>query len=487
MKILLDFFQPTIAKLILFALLSAFFLTDSSTFVSIKDNQNCPLNTISSVNIGYPITYYTRHYLQQSEFEIDSLSFNLILYYLLACIIMTFATFCIFVARKGPGKELLLLVGTVVNSLAIIFVVTNVLGGSWLVKSIQSQRSRTVQNFLAIGVSADSRDEKGTTFALLEASKIGNLALTKILVKSGATINLENINGTTPLHIAAKNNMHKVVAYLLNNKANPNKRDKEGKTPLHYVCGVKTVELLLDKGAKPALKDKDGKTAMHYIKNQAELEKIQASLNSQPVVPVKPVAIKPATKPKNDSKKNASPQQPLTDKKNVAPQQPLTDKKNVAPQQPLTDKKTKQPPLTPLKTPTSTISCTTSIGGSFVNHGRTYRIITSENGDITTYKGISGFVFANCPDTGFYHLIMEGKQGYRKIYANLINNKDQSAPLIYTNKKDLILDFKISTGQGKLYWYFSKDKVDNLTNAVNNDQVSTVTTNKLQVKNIDGN
>ena len=70
---------------------------------------------------------------------------------------------------------------------------------------------------------------------------------------------------------AAKEGKLKSVQYLIQNNANTDQQDEEGKTILHYA--VKTnnyllVEFLIEKGANSEIKDNDGKTPADYIVDQ---------------------------------------------------------------------------------------------------------------------------------------------------------------------------------------------------------------------------
>jgi cytohesin len=69
----------------------------------------------------------------------------------------------------------------------------------------------------------------------------------------------------TDLHKAAYEGDAERVKELLKKGANPNTKDKKGRTPLHEAAQwgrLDVVELLLVRGADPTVKDKDGRTPL---------------------------------------------------------------------------------------------------------------------------------------------------------------------------------------------------------------------------------
>ncbi len=74
-------------------------------------------------------------------------------------------------------------------------------------------------------------------YLLLSGAKVGNAELVRNLLLSGADPNLQDGNCCTPLHYAALENHQEVVRILIDSgRADVNKQDCVGFTPLHNAC-----------------------------------------------------------------------------------------------------------------------------------------------------------------------------------------------------------------------------------------------------------
>ncbi|MCE1247794.1 MAG: ankyrin repeat domain-containing protein, partial [Firmicutes bacterium] len=98
-----------------------------------------------------------------------------------------------------------------------------------------------------------------------------NYDMVNYYIKNGFSINVIDKHGSSPLHHNVKYGVcggsAMITCLLLINNANPNIRDYDGRTPLHYAI-IKPVAykavLLLKFGANPNIKDKLGNTPLHY-------------------------------------------------------------------------------------------------------------------------------------------------------------------------------------------------------------------------------
>ncbi len=70
--------------------------------------------------------------------------------------------------------------------------------------------------------------------ALHYATFKGHYKAVKLLIKSGANVNLQDRDGSTPLHHAAFFGSKDIVEYLINHKADINIRDVDGGNSKKY-------------------------------------------------------------------------------------------------------------------------------------------------------------------------------------------------------------------------------------------------------------
>lgn len=101
-------------------------------------------------------------------------------------------------------------------------------------------------------------NSKRRTPLLCFAISWSGLDLTKLLVKYGASVDIQGEEGESPLRIAAADKLHIEAEFLLDQGANPNVRDDESDTPLilAVINGDKAmIELLVSRGADLSVRD----------------------------------------------------------------------------------------------------------------------------------------------------------------------------------------------------------------------------------------
>nr|XP_057946285.1 ankyrin repeat domain-containing protein 34B isoform X2 [Doryrhamphus excisus] len=117
------------------------------------------------------------------------------------------------------------------------------------------------------------------TSSLISAAASGKLRLVRLLVEGGAQVDGCDSREETALLATCKAlrgeppgpEAMKIITYLLQNRADPNARDQEGRTALMYACmeraRAQVASLLLSAGADPSMVDHSGASALVYAVN----------------------------------------------------------------------------------------------------------------------------------------------------------------------------------------------------------------------------
>lgn len=94
----------------------------------------------------------------------------------------------------------------------------------------------------------------------------GCAALVSLLIRHGANVNARTNQSATPLHLASQNSHIQVVRFLLECNAKLNKKDHYGNTPLIQAClrgNLETATTLLESNALVNVTNNQGNTALH--------------------------------------------------------------------------------------------------------------------------------------------------------------------------------------------------------------------------------
>lgn len=102
-----------------------------------------------------------------------------------------------------------------------------------------------------------------------ENSTKPDIKIIKLLIDSGADVNIKDSGGDTPLIYAAYDSDPEIIKFLLAQGADINVQDDEGITALmkaiQYNLSVEVTRVLIDAGADIELRDKNGKCAFDYL------------------------------------------------------------------------------------------------------------------------------------------------------------------------------------------------------------------------------
>jgi ankyrin repeat protein len=135
------------------------------------------------------------------------------------------------------------------------------LKSSPLLMAVELDDVDCVKLALRNGEAVDIRDLDGNT-PLIRAAFLGNAAMVRVFIESGADVNAANDLGWTGLHFVAQENRHAVAQLLLEAPGvNVNALDNQGNNPLFRAVfseAIETMRLLLRAGADLECKNRHG-------------------------------------------------------------------------------------------------------------------------------------------------------------------------------------------------------------------------------------
>ena len=134
-----------------------------------------------------------------------------------------------------------------------------------LIKAARNQNVILVQSILKIGADVNVQDENGST-PLHIVSENGNAPIADLLLRFGAKVNIQNSKNETPIYFAVINRHFEVVEKLLANGADLNVEDE----PLLHLAidkyigqpNLQIVKKLIDYGANIETQDQDGRSPL---------------------------------------------------------------------------------------------------------------------------------------------------------------------------------------------------------------------------------
>lgn len=113
----------------------------------------------------------------------------------------------------------------------------------------------------------------GKNIELLRAAAVGNASQLKESIKLGADVNAKTVYCNTVLMETIRNSrkivggLGEIIELLVENGADVNAKDNEGKTALMYARSLEVVKYLLSKGADINAKDNNGKSVLDYTRS----------------------------------------------------------------------------------------------------------------------------------------------------------------------------------------------------------------------------
>ena len=121
-----------------------------------------------------------------------------------------------------------------------------------------------VKLLLTKNVDVNIQNEEGQT-TLMEASQNGHTQIVELLLKKNADVNIQNKKGVTALMLASQNGHAQVIKLLLKENADVNIQIEDGRTGLVLASQnghTQIVELLLKENADVNIQKEDGQTAL---------------------------------------------------------------------------------------------------------------------------------------------------------------------------------------------------------------------------------
>jgi len=121
-----------------------------------------------------------------------------------------------------------------------------------------------IANFLiSQGQDVNSKHELGTP--LHNATRYGYIEIVRMLIEQGANFYEDDFYGNTPLHKTSNENM---VQFFIDKGMDVNKKNNNGKTPLHFACvssKLNIVNKLIKNNADVNVKDNEGNTPLNEM------------------------------------------------------------------------------------------------------------------------------------------------------------------------------------------------------------------------------
>jgi len=126
---------------------------------------------------------------------------------------------------------------------------------------------------LSKGADKNERDREGNCPLVWIIANDGAEELMEALVDHGASVNMQNFVGESPLYLAVQRNLSDKVSYLLENGADVAVRNLDGATPLHAAAAAgadEIISLLVKWGAHVNAVDDEGDSPFHWAVRESQ-------------------------------------------------------------------------------------------------------------------------------------------------------------------------------------------------------------------------
>lgn len=153
-------------------------------------------------------------------------------------------------------------------------------GQTALMKSIQAFIPTQVEPLLEAGVDVRIQDHKGQDALMIAVKKNNYAKLVPIILAKNPDLTATDIDGNTALLIALECVDYENMERLIEAGASVNIRNKAGQTPLHFavqVYDLKLVNRLISDNLNPREVDQKGNNAIHYMAKSVSADKYEES------------------------------------------------------------------------------------------------------------------------------------------------------------------------------------------------------------------
>ena len=139
------------------------------------------------------------------------------------------------------------------------------------------------------GVDVNTKDNVGQ-FALHRATHRGHKEIIQLLLENGAEVDAQNDDGRTPWSANLRNGDHRILKYLLDRGADPNVKGHQGVSELYIAAQngeTPTVKLMLESGTDPSIRTQFDWAPLHWAAYYGHLDCVkllmQAGADLNPV------------------------------------------------------------------------------------------------------------------------------------------------------------------------------------------------------------